>query len=145
MPLPDLGERRLLSRNVFVSRMSPFNAVRAVRRINMVSFTDLQNGFYNNMLAALALPAGYPLQLFQPSSPLPPGTGDQQLWNFFNNIPPATVTFSTLSGGAQFFSNYSGLISALVAPDNNFQEDIGPCYEPWIKYITNFNPWPAAN
>ena len=111
----------------------------------MVSFTDLQNGFYNNMLAALALPAGYPLQLFQPSSPLPQGTTDQQLWNFFNNVPPATVTFSTLSGGAQFFSNYSALISALVAPENTFQEDIGPCYAPWIQYITNFNPWPAAN
>src|SRR4051794_38439813 len=68
------------SQDVFHSRFT------TTQEDRMVSFTELQNGFYNNMLAALALPAGYPLQLFQPSSPLPAGTGDQQLWNFFNNI-----------------------------------------------------------
>jgi len=109
-------------------------------------FVNLQNGFYNALSQGLGFAPGSPFQLLQPSPPLVPNS-NEALWNYFNNIPPFSLTQNYISsGGNQFFSDYKGLISALVAPPNTFQQDIGTdAYNSWIAYVTRLNPIPAPN
>lgn len=109
------------------------------------SFLDLQNGFYNGLCQGLGL-SGNTFQILQPSPPLPVGN-DNALWSYFNNIPPFSLTQNYIvSGGNQFFSDYKGLISALQAPPNNFQQDIGnDVYNAWMAYLPAINPPPALN
>lgn len=106
----------------------------------MASFLDLQNGFYNALTQGLGLPPGSPFQLIQPSPPLVAGPNqDSAVWNYFNLIPPATLTNDfVLSGGNQFFSDYSGLLSTLQGAPNTFDQDVGPaCSAAWNTYAQN--------
>jgi len=109
-------------------------------------FVNLQNGFYNALSQGLGFAPGSPFQLLQPSPPLVPNN-NEALWNYFNNIPPFSLTQNYISsGGNQFFSDYRGLISALVAPPNTFQQDIGnDAFSAWIAYVTKLSPIPAPN
>lgn len=109
----------------------------------MSSFLDLQNGFYNGMSQGLGYPPGYPFQMVQPSAPLVSGANqDGNVWNYFNNIPPASLTQNyVLSPGAQFVNNYSGFLSALVGANNTFTQDVGqPCSDAWWKYVNTLPP-----
>ncbi|HYI13561.1 MAG TPA: hypothetical protein VEK57_31255 [Thermoanaerobaculia bacterium] len=109
----------------------------------MATFTDLQNGFYNKFSQALGLPEGSPFQLLQPSPPLVEGpTQDTALWNYFNNIPPYSLTQNFIvSGGNQFYSDYSGLMSALAGAQVNFEGDIGPkATEAWNAFVLTLPP-----
>lgn len=111
-----------------------------------MAFVDLQNGFYNALSQGLGFPVGSPFQLLQPSPPLLKGD-NAALWSYFNNIPPNSVTsFFTASAGAQFLSNYKGVISALQAPANPFKQDVGPeCFAAWQAFIATVTPRPPAN
>ncbi|MDB5619276.1 hypothetical protein [Tardiphaga sp.] len=103
----------------------------------MASFLDLQNGFYNALSQGLGFPPGSPFQLIQPSPPLVAGPKqDAAVWNYFNLIPPATLTNDFVqSGGNQFFSDYSGLLSTLKGAPNTFETDVGPaCLAAWNAY-----------
>lgn len=106
----------------------------------MASFQDLQNGFYNAFSQGLGFPPGSPFQLSQPSPPLVAGPNqDKFLWNYFNLIPPYSLTNNfVMSPGNQFFSNYSGLLSALQGAPNTFETDVGPaCNAAWNAYAMN--------
>jgi hypothetical protein len=116
------------------------------------TFLNLQNGFYNALSQGLGFPPGSPFQIAQPSPPLVPGINqDQALWNYFNLIPPFTLTNNyVLSPGNQFFNNYSGLLSALLGAPNTFEQDVGPaCSAAWLAYANtlpltvNLNQFPA--
>jgi hypothetical protein len=111
----------------------------------MSTFLDLQNGFYNALSQGLGYPPGSPFQIFQPSTPLPHGTSNTTLWAYLNNIPPFSLTQNYIaSGGNQFFSDYSGLLSALQAPANTFQQDVGEaCFNAFQTYINNLSTPPA--
>jgi hypothetical protein len=104
--------------------------------LKMTEFLDLQNGFYNALSQGLGLPPGSPFQIVQPSPPLVPGPNqDLAVWNYFNLIPTASLTNYIQSGGNQFFSDYSGLLSALTGAPNTFQQDVGPaCFAAWNAY-----------
>lgn len=104
----------------------------------MASFLDLQNGFYNAFTQGLGLPPGSAFQLSQPSPPLMPGVNqDVMLWNYFNQIPPFTLTSNyQQSGGNEFFTDYSGLLSALNPAQNSFEQDVGTqCSNDWWAYV----------
>lgn len=103
----------------------------------MSTYLDLQNGFYNAFSQGLGFAPGIPFQMVQPSPPLIDGAkADQLLWNYFNNIPPYSLTQNYIaSGGNQFTSDYSGLFSALQGAPNSFEQDVGPkCNTAWNAY-----------
>ncbi len=111
------------------------------------TFTDLQNGFYNAFTTGLGL-SGSSFQLLQPSTPLLSGPqADQALWDYFNNIPPFSLTQNYIaSGGNQFFSDYKGLLSALQGTPNSFRQDIGDeAYAGWIQYLPTVSPRPTSS
>lgn len=104
----------------------------------MASYIDLQNGFYNAFSQGLGFAPNVPFQMVQPSPPLVAGTiQDEQMWNYFNNIPPFSLTQNFIaSGGNQFFSDYSGLFSALQGATNGFASNVGPaCNTAWLAYF----------
>jgi hypothetical protein len=105
-------------------------------------FLDLQNGFYNAFSQGLGFSPNDPFQIIQPSPSLPSGpNADTMLWNYFNNIPPLSLTQNIiLSGGNQFLSDYVAVMAALEAQPNNFKSTIGDaCFTAWMNYL-NSNP-----
>lgn len=90
-------------------------------------FELLQNGFYNQLMLGLGFQKGDPFQVVQPSPPIAGGKdADKLLWNYYNNIPPFSLTQNFIqSGGNQFFSDYTAMLSALTAGPNKFREKIG--------------------
>jgi hypothetical protein len=101
------------------------------------TFLDLNNGFYNALSQGLGYPPGSPFQIAQPSPPLVPGpTQDKAVWNYFNLIPTfSLINNYIMSPGNQFFSDYSGLLSALQGAPNTFVQDVGPaCNAAWTAY-----------
>jgi hypothetical protein len=114
----------------------------------MSSFLDLQNGFYNALSQGIGFPPGSPFQLIQPSTPLPEGTSDSDLWAYMNNIPPFSLTQNYIqSGGNKFFSDYQALMSALVPTVKvDFRGDIGPeAFADWIVYVRSLATFPTAS
>jgi hypothetical protein len=116
------------------------------------TFLDLQNGFYNALSQGLGYPPGSFFQIAQPSPPLVPGPKqDQAVWNYFNLIPAFSLTNNyVMSPGNQFFSNYSGLLSALQGAPNTFVQDVGPaCNAAWnafantLPYTVTLSQFPA--
>jgi hypothetical protein len=102
------------------------------------SFSELQAGFYNAFLTGMGLNPGDPVQLLQPSDPLSSGANaDALLWQYFNFLPPDSLTGSfILSGGNQFLSNYQAVLSALQAQPNAFQTTVGAdCFNAWIAAL----------
>jgi hypothetical protein len=114
--------------------------------MSMTTFLDLQNGFYNALSQGLGFPPGSPFQMIQPSPPLVSGPNqDQAVWNYFNLVPTATLTNNYIeSGGNQFFSDYSGLLSALAGAPNTFKQDVGEaCNAAWTAYAGTL-PWSVS-
>lgn len=115
----------------------------------MATFLDLQNGFYNGFSQGLGFPPGSPFQMIQPAPPIPSGSNDAALWNYFNNIPPLSLTQNYIvSGGNQFFSDYKAVLSALKAPPSTFATDIGSdCFTAWMAYLNGLpaGQKPSAN
>jgi hypothetical protein len=72
---------------------------------------------------------------------------DDQVWQYFNNLPPASLTNNlTLSGGNQLYSNYTGVLSQLVSNAlTNFQNVLGSYYPLWQHYLVGLNPLPPMN
>jgi hypothetical protein len=119
---------------------------RPLLRTGTGSFLNLQNGFYNGLCQGLGLsPAAF--QILQPSPPLLKDS-DVNLWNYFNNIPPFSLTQNYISsGGNRYFDNYKGLIGALKATrDIDLKGDIGSdVYNAWLAYVSRIAPLPAPN
>jgi hypothetical protein len=113
----------------------------------MSSFLDLHNGFYNAFGLGLEVPLRNAFQILQPSAPLLPGPNqDQDLWTYFNTIPPSSLTHNYIpNGGNQFVDNYSGMLSALTSTaGNTFTTDVGQtCAHQWWKYLEGKIPSPG--
>ncbi len=105
----------------------------------------LQNQWYNTVAAVVGGNAAY--QILQPNNPVTGLSTDDQLWQYFNNLPPASLTNNyTLSGGNQFYSDYTGVLSQLVSNAlTNFQSVLGSYYPLWQRYLAGLNPLPALN
>jgi hypothetical protein len=91
------------------------------------NFIDLQAGFYNALSQGLGYSPSDPFQIIQPSPPISSGqTANQELFDYLNAIPPASLTHNmSFSGGNQFLSDYQGVMSALKAAPNTFRATIG--------------------
>ncbi|AOW98829.1 hypothetical protein BJP34_04615 [Moorena producens PAL-8-15-08-1] len=110
----------------------------------MTEFLDVQNGLYNAMVQGLGLSENS-FQLIQPSPPLVPDD-DDALWNYFNNIPPVSLTQNYIaSGGNQFFSNYKGFNSALTSVvESRLIRDVGQeIIDEFQDYIFSRNSLPS--
>jgi hypothetical protein len=94
----------------------------------------LQNQWFNVIVAALGL-NNQTFQLVEATDPLPNTTKD--LSDFFNNIPPASLTQVYSAGGAnQFFSDYGGVIKNLRNQDSGqFDSDMGDYSSQWDAYL----------
>lgn len=91
------------------------------------TFAGLQAGLYNALLQGLPGSSASSFQLVQPSPPLLGGTdADRSLWQFFDNLPPYSLSANLiLSGGNQFLANYSAVTSALRGQPNEFAQVVG--------------------
>ncbi len=102
------------------------------------NFAELQAGFYNAFMDGMGLKAGASVQLLQPSNPLVAGAeADTLLWQYFNFLPPNSLTGSfLLSGGNQFLSNYQAVMSVLQAQPNDFEAKVGSaCFDAWTEAL----------
>ena len=111
-----------------------------------MSFTDIQNGLYNAMVEGLGLSTDS-FQLIHLAPPLLQGN-DRFLWNFFNNIPPFSLTQNYItSGGSQLFTNYEGLMDALDPLEKvDIPGDVGQgVYDAFIAYVSTLSPIPSPS
>lgn len=111
---------------------------------NSMAFVDIQNGLYNAVAEGLGQNRDS-FALVQPGLPI---LNEQTLWNLFNILPPESLTNNViLSGGNQFFSNYSGTMAALqpgVTVD--IERDIGAAnWASWVNYLMSLNPTPTID
>ncbi len=113
----------------------------------MTDFLDLQNGWYNGFIQGMGQ-TDSSFQIIQPAPPLVPSSGQTQLWGYFNNIPPSSLTQNFIaSGGNQFYSDYRGLMSALEPTRKvNVEQDIGTQnYQNWQQYVRSLPTPPSIN
>lgn len=114
----------------------------------MTTFLDLQNGWYNGFSQGMGQ-SGQSFQIIQPAPPLvSSSSSNTQLWAYFNNIPPASLTQNYIaSGGNQFYNDYRGLMSALTPTRTvNVEQDIGTStFKAWQKYVSSMAIPPAPN
>jgi len=106
-----------------------------------MSFVNIQNGLYNAVAEGLGQ-NGDSFALVQPAQPI---LNQQTLWQLFNILPPESLTNNViLSGGNQFFSNYSGTMGALQPGEQiNIEADIGADnYAAWQEYLKSLRPLP---
>lgn len=105
--------------------------------------TTLQNQWYNAIAAAVGGNANF--QVLQPNGALPPQAKNDLIWQYFNNIPPASLYFNlTLSGGNQFYSDYTAVLSQLTSNAlTNFQNVLGSYYPLWQQYLGTVTPFPT--
>jgi hypothetical protein len=102
----------------------------------------LQAKWYNVLISQLGL-NNRTFQLLQPSTPL--GDTSDQLWSYFNNLPPAVVdTYFTVTGGNRFYDDYRAVLSQLSSQsDGTFRRVLGDNYTKWIDYVSKLNPIPT--
>lgn len=103
----------------------------------------LQNQWYNTLAVAVGGNADF--QILQPNNPISGLSTDDKIWQYFNNMPPASLTSNlTLSGGNQFFSDYTGVLSQLTSNAlTNFQNVLGSYYPLWQRYLAGLTPIPT--
>ncbi len=96
---------------------------------------DLQNQWYNTLCAVVGGNGNF--QIIQPNNPIPPQATDDQVWQYFNNMPPAALNNNlTLSGGNQLYADYQGVLSQLQSNAlTNFQQVLGSYYPLWQHYL----------
>lgn len=103
----------------------------------------LQNQWYNTIASAVAGNADF--QIIQPNAPITSTATDDQIWQFFNNIPPAALNNEFVpSGGNQFYNDYTGVLSQLTSNAlTNFQNVLGSYYPLWQRYLATVSPFPT--
>lgn len=103
----------------------------------------LQNQWYNTLAQNVAGSANF--QLLQPNAPIPPQATNDLLWQYFNDLPPVSLNDNlVLSGGNQFYSNYSAVLSQLTSNAlTNFQSVLGSYYPLWQQYLGTVTPFPT--
>ncbi len=103
--------------------------------VNTTAVTNLQNQWYTTVAAALGGNGNF--QLLQPNNPVPPQATNDQLWQYFNDLPPVSLVNNlTLSGGNQFYTNYTAVLSQLQSNAlTHFQSVLGSYYPLWQQYL----------
>ena len=104
----------------------------------------LYKQWYNATLSGLRL-SETSFQLLQPNSPL--GATSDQLWAYYNMIPPASLVGNLeLDGMNQFYSDYRAVVSKLLSQGGDqFRMDVGDYYQPWITYVSGVSPVPSSD
>ncbi len=104
---------------------------------------NLQNQWYNTLMTAVGGNGNF--QMIQPNNPIPPQATNDQIWQYFNNLPPMALNHNlTLSGGNQFYTNYAAVLSQLQSNAlTNFQNILGSYYPMWQQYLASLNPFPS--
>jgi hypothetical protein len=101
-----------------------------------MTFTDLQNGFYNLMLEALGFTNTSNVQVIQPGFTFAADQlTDRDVWNWMNDIPIASLSQGVPSGN-QFFSDYEAVFSSLTPSISvDFAGDIGAAaFNAWVAF-----------
>jgi hypothetical protein len=109
-----------------------------------MAFVTIQNALYN----AVAEGLGQNRDSFALVQPAQPILNQQALWQLFNILPPQSLTNNiVLSGGNQFFSNYSGTMAALEPGEQiNVEADIGADnFAAWQDFLKSLRPLPSPN
>jgi len=106
------------------------------------NFADLQKNFFAAFIQAVGYSVRQPALVVQPAPPIvgqDEDEADTLLWNYFNAIPPYTITANTtLTTGAQFLATYSAVMAALQSPPNNFESTIGEaCFDGFNQALAN--------
>jgi len=106
---------------------------------------NLQNQWYNTIAAAVGGNGDF--QILQPNNPIATFATDDQIWQYFNNLPPEALTSDlTLSGGNQFYTDYQAVVSQLLSNAlTNFQRIVGSYYPNWQRYLATVTPFPALS
>jgi hypothetical protein len=82
--------------------------------------------------------------LIQPGRPIPAQAADDQIWQYFNNLPAASLYATPMSGSAQFYSNYAAALGNLVSiPLRNIQKLLGRHYPEWQSHLASLTPRPT--
>ncbi|MEP0824070.1 MAG: hypothetical protein HRF40_01140 [Nitrososphaera sp.] len=104
---------------------------------------NLQNQWYNTLKTAVGGNGNF--QMIQPNNPIPPQATNDQIWQYFNNLPPVSLNHNlTLSGGNQFYTDYAAVLSQLQSNAlTNFQNVLGSYYPMWQQYLAGLNPFPS--
>jgi hypothetical protein len=104
----------------------------------------LYKQWYNATVSGLRLTEST-YQLLQPNSPL--GATSDQLWAYYNMIPPLSLVGNLeLDGMNQFYSDYRAVISVLRSQGGDqFRQDVGDFYQPWLTYINGVSPIPTPD
>lgn len=93
--------------------------------------------WYNTLTTQLGLdPTTF--QLMQTSSPL--GTTSQSLWNFFDAVPPFSLTnYLDPSQFNSFSQDYGAVLMNLKPQDaSTFLQIMGDYYDKWATYLQNY-------
>lgn len=103
----------------------------------------LYKQWYNATVSGLRLTDGT-FQLLQPNSPL--GATSDQLWAYYNMIPPKSLVGNLdLDGMNQFYSDYRAVVSVLRSQGGDqFRMDVGDYYDPWLQYASGLSPVPTS-
>lgn len=103
--------------------------------------STLQAKWYNTLSAGLGADPEH-FQLLQPSVPL--GNTSDKLWEYFNNLPPDSLSFNfQASGGNRFYDDYEAVVAQLVSQGyDTLKRDLGDDYDDWMDYLKNLNPMP---
>jgi hypothetical protein len=106
------------------------------------ALSDLQSQWYNAVAAGLGAPQ-QTFQLLQPSIPL--GDTSDELWSYFNDLPPqAAVAQFVPGGGNRFYDDYRAVVAQLVVQnDGSFRRDLGDKYGAWLDYVGKLSPLPS--
>lgn len=104
---------------------------------------DLQNQWYNTLSSVVGGNGNF--QIVQPNNPIPPQATNDQIWQYFNNMPPTALNNNlTLSGGNQLFADYQAVLSQLQSNAlTNFQQVLGSYYPLWQQYLGTLSPLPT--
>jgi hypothetical protein len=119
-------------------------AVAAAGDSGKEAMRTLYQQWYNATVSGLRLDESS-FQLLQPNSPL--GATSDQLWAYFNMIPPLSLVGNLeLDGMNQFYSDYRAVISVLRSQGGDqFRQDTGDYYQPWMTYVSSLSPVPTSD
>ena len=95
---------------------------------------ELQSRWYNAFVAGLQADPSV-AQIIQPTPPLDPT--DAALWTRERAIPPLSLTFNTeLVAAADFFDEYSAIVTALLWPSAIFERIVGTdVAQQWTQHV----------
>jgi hypothetical protein len=114
-----------------------------IKNISCDSFTGITDAWYNQLCNSLHVPVNN-FQLLQPVAI--PGN-KEDLWAYFNLVPPKTLKYNYwYYDQPTFFSQYAAIVKQLQFPESTFEKDIGKnIYAKWNSYLKGLPQPPPDN